>query len=231
MSRAFAIHVPPEGAFRRRGSFALELLDPVTLERIAAGMDVVADGLSGVPSVNSSGLFVWLEQDVSRLRKVSIDPKTLPYDTLELEPAQLNLPGAPSPVTTIELPLRTDYPFSAGITAARCTLIEERVVPPAVPVPVSGALVHLQWLDDNGITWRDLSPVSRTSSRGDFVVVLRILPTQLPQVDVNGAVTVRLVARRGSSARTSADFKLLQGRVTDPTTLNTLVFAWDELQP
>jgi len=92
----------------------------VTLERIAAGMDVVADGLSGVPSVNSSGLFVWLEQDVSRLRKVSIDPKTLPYDTLELEPAQLNLPRAPSPVTTIELPLRTDYPFSAGITAARC---------------------------------------------------------------------------------------------------------------
>ena len=31
--------------------------------------------------------------------------------------------------------------------------------------------------------------------------------------------------------RRSADFQLVQGRVTDPSTLNAQTFAWDELQP
>lgn len=231
MSRPFEIHLPPEQAYRRRGLFALELLDPVTLERVSAGVKVVADGLRGDAYVNSGGLFVWLNEDVTQLKKVSIDPKTLPFDTLDLLPSQLNLPPAPSPVTTIELLPRVDYPFSPGTTAARCTVIEERLLPPQIPVAVRDGVAHLRWLDEDGITWMDAPTLSRTNARGDFVAILRIAATDTPQIDANGAVTVRLHVRRGAAERTSADFKLLQGRVADPTTLNTLIFAWDELQP
>jgi hypothetical protein len=235
MSRVFEIQVPPERAYRRRGFFALELLDPVTLDRVNAGIVVVADGLRAQPFLNSSGMFVWLNdgsEDIGRLRRISIDPRTLPYDAVELLPAQLNLPPLPAPVTTIEMPPRVDYPFSAGTTAARGTLIEERPAPNQPPTPVQNADVHLRWLDDDGTTWRDAPTISRTNSRGDFVAVLRLAAAQVPHVDANGAMTVRLrVRREGSTERQSPDFKLPQGRVADPSTLSTLTFAWDELQP
>jgi hypothetical protein len=232
MSRAFAIHWP-ERAYTRRGLFALELLDPVTLSRVTDGVRVRAEGLRAIdPSVSSGGLFVWLDEDVTKLVKVSIDPQMLPFDRVERLSAELHLPPATSGVTTIELPPRVDYPFAAGTTAARGTLIEERVLPPQVPTPVLGADVRLQWLDEDGVTWNDAPTTSRTNSRGDFVVVLRLAADEVPQVDANGGVTVRLSARRGgTNERQSDDFKLPQGRVADPTTLNTLIFAWDELHP
>lgn len=234
MNRPFAIAVPPEPAFTRRGLFGIELLDPITLERVSDGVRVVAEGLRGAVYVNSGGLFVWLHEDITKLRKVSIDPRTLPYDSLELLPAQLNLPSpapgtpTPTPITTIALPPRTDYPLSAGITAAHGTLIEERI---PSPQPVRDADVHLRWLDEDATTWRDAVPVSRTNAHGDFVAVLRLATDDVPAVDTSGAVTARLHVRRGANERMSADFKLRQGHVADPSTLNALVFAWDELQP
>lgn len=229
MKRPFAIQTPPEHAYSRRGLFALELLDPVTLERVSDGVRVVADGLRGSAYVNSSGMFVWLSEDATPLKRVSIDPGTLPYDPIDLLPSQLTLPPAVPPLTTIELRPRVDYPFSPGTTAARGTLIEERV---PSPVPVPNADVRLRWLDDDGVTWLDAPTVSRTNVRGDFVAVLRLGANDLPQLDAAGAITVRLrVEREGVTGRTSADFKLPQGRVADPSTLNTLIFAWDELQP
>jgi len=235
MSRPFEIHVPPEQAYRRRGFFAIELLDPVTLDRVSTGVVVVADGLRAKLSVNSSGMFVWLndgKEDITRLRKISIDPLTLPYDSIELLPGQLNLPPLPTPVTTIELRPRVNYPFSAGTTAARGTLIEDWPIPPPPRMPVPNADVHLSWLDDDGTTWRDAPTISRTNARGDFVAILRLAAAQVPHLDANGALTVRLCVRReGSTERQSADFKLPQGRVADPSTLNTLTFVWDELQP
>lgn len=232
MTRGFAIR-EPERAFTRRGLFAVELIDPVTLSRVTDGVRVRAEGLRTVdPSVNSSGLFVWLDEDVTRLVKVSIDPRMLPFDRIELLPAELNLPPAIARVTTIELPPRVDYPFAAGTTAARGTLIEERVLAPQVPVPVAGAEVRLRWLEEDGVTWSEAPTLSRTNTRGDFVIVLRLSATQVPLVDATGAVSVRLWARRGgTNERLSGDFKLPQGRVADPTTLATLIFAWDELQP
>ena len=231
MSRAFPI-LAPERAYTRSGLFAIELLDPVTLTRVTNGVAVVAEGLpTPVPSVNSSGLFVWLGADASTLVKVSIDPRQQPFDQVELLPADLNLPPQPAPVTTIELPPRLDYPFTTGMTAARGTLIESRVFPSDTPTPVVGADVRLRWLDEDGITWRNPPTTSRTNANGDFVVVLRLTPAELPLVDASGAVTVRLHARRGGIFRQSSDLKLPQGRVADPTTLNALIFAWDELQP
>lgn len=227
MTRTFEVKLPLEEGYRRLVLFALELLDAVTLARVSNGVKVVADGLKGKPTVNASGLFVWLQEEIGNLRKISIEPGQLPYERVELAAADVKLP-----LTTIELQPRADYAFAAGITGLRGTLIEESVIAPQTPVPVPNAEVHLRWLDDNGI-WQDAPTTSLTDKkRGDFVSILRFNPTEVPDLDPSGKVTVRLHARRdGISERSSADFKLLQGRVTEPSTANKLTFAWDELQP
>jgi hypothetical protein len=120
------------------------------------------------------------------------------------------------------------YAFATGITGLRGTLIEEKVVP---IVPVRDAEVHLRWLDEDGVTWRDAPTISHTNDDGDFVAIVRLAPTDVPRLDA-GALTVRLHAKRNAvSERQSVDLKLLQGRVADPSTLNDFKFAWDELQP
>ena len=93
MSRPFEIYEPPELAYHRRVLFAIEVIDSVTLERVAQrplgtpkglkelsrratqGLTVAAVGLKGTPVVNAGGLFVWLHEDTSALQKVTI--KTL----------------------------------------------------------------------------------------------------------------------------------------------------------
>ncbi|HUR81060.1 MAG TPA: hypothetical protein VM733_09850 [Thermoanaerobaculia bacterium] len=214
-------------SYLRDALLGIELLDGVTLQRVSAGVTVKAEGLQRIPFPNASGVFVWLSEDLTPLRGITIDPGVLPYDRVELDAAQVQLP-----ITTVQLPPRVDYPFGAGITGLRGVLIEERV---AQPVPVRDAEVHLRWLDDSSI-WRDAPPVSRTSERGgDFAAVLRLAPGDIPLLDLNGAVTVRLRARRGANERESADLKLPQGRIADPSNYaqgpDALIFAWDELQP
>ena len=230
MNQAFPVHLPLEEAYSRRVLFGIELLDAATLSRISEGVKVVADGLTGKPIVNRSGVFVWLEEDINNLRKVSIDPGNLPYEELELERAKLNLPPVKPPFTPIELQPKAGYSFAPGITGLRGTLIEERVNPPAPSIPVRNAAVRLQWLDDDN-NWRIAPTTSHTDvKRGDFVSILRFSAAEVPHL-VNGEVTVRLLASRdGGAERRSADFKLLQGRVTDPSAANTLTFAWDEFQ-
>ena len=74
-------------------------------------------------------------------------------------------------------------------------------------------------------------PRTRTT-RGDFVSILRLSAADVPLVDGAGALTVRLRVRRDAlNERHSGDLKVPQGRVADPTTLNALIVAWDELQP
>ena len=230
MSRPFEIG-EPENAYTRRGLFAIELVDAVTFDRVSQGVEVTADGLEGDPVINASGMFVWLEEDADNLVKVSIDPGTLPFEALDLERADLRLPPDPRPITTIALPPRVDYPFAPGVTGVRGSLIETRVTPPQTPTPVGGAEVQLRWLDDNGV-WRDAPIKSRTGiTTGDFASVLSLAPNDKPDFDADGKLTVRLRVLRDTSERSSSDFKLLQGRVMDPSTLSALTFAWDELQP
>lgn len=226
MSQTFDVRLPLEESYRRFVLFAVELLDAVTLSRINQGVKVVADGLQGKPILNASGLFVWLREDIGHLRKISINPGTLPYEKVELPAAKVKLP-----LTTIELQPRADYSFAPGITGLRGTLIEELVNPPQPPEPVRDAEVRLQWLDVDD-HWQDAPTTSRTDVNcGDFVSILRLASTEVPNLE-NGKVSVRLRASRdGGNERSSAIFKLLQGRVTDPSTLNPLTFAWDELQP
>ncbi|NOT63596.1 MAG: hypothetical protein HOP19_25575, partial [Acidobacteria bacterium] len=189
---------------------------------------IVADGLQGKPIVNASGCFVWLEEDLNQLQKVSVDPGTLPYEKVEWERSRLKLPPD---ITTIELPPRVDYAFTPGITGLRGRLIETQVTPPQPATPVPKAAVHLQWLDENGL-WQDVTTISHSNENGDFVTILRLALTEAPPLDPNGFVTVRLsVSRDGGTEFHSNHLKILQGRVTDPTTLEPLTFAWDEFQP
>jgi hypothetical protein len=223
MNRPFEVYAAKDKIARRRVLFALELLDAVTLDRVSQGVEVTAHGLQGKPIVNASGFFVWLDEDIEQLERISIDPGTQPYEEVELEGPQLQLP-----LTSIELPPRMDYPFSTGITGLRGTLVEASHEDPPRPVPK--AEVHLQWLDQDGI-WHDAPTKSHTAEKGgDFVAILRLAPSEIPQLDAKGALTVRLRVKRGADERSSADLKVLQGRVESSSAPNQSVFAWDELE-
>jgi len=227
MRRPFEVRFV-ETAYLRHGLFALELLDAVTLSRVAQGITVRADGLAAEkPTVNAGGVFVWLEEDIAALRRITIDPGVLPYEPVAIEAADVR-----RPLTTVELPPRADYPFAPGITGLRGRLIESRV---PTPVPVPDAEMRMRWLDEDAVTWRDAPTTSPTGVRGDFVVVLRLARGQVPRLAAD-ALTVRVRARRsGLNERGSGDLTLPQGRVADPSTFaqgpNALIFAWDELQP
>jgi len=220
---------PMHVAYERRALFAVELLDAVTLERVSTGIVVTAEGLRGKSFVNYGGLFVWLEEKLDPLLKIVVDPGELPYEGVERTKAQLNLPPSPGPMTTIELPPRLDYPFAAGITGVRGTLIEDRTAVPAQPVP--GAEIALRWLDDTSV-WHDAPTTSHTNDAGDFVSILRLSAADVPHVNAAGVLTVRLRVRRDAfNERHSEDLSVPQGRIADPTTLAPLIVAWDELQP
>lgn len=55
MTRPFDVRLPPEQAYSREAMLAVELLDPVTLERISHGVKVTAVGLTSTPIANFSG--------------------------------------------------------------------------------------------------------------------------------------------------------------------------------
>jgi hypothetical protein len=210
-------------AYTRRIFLAVELLDAVTLRRVSDGITVEAEGLTGKPIINSSGCYVWLEEEGPAVQKIKVDPGRLPYEMFELDGAEVT-----RPLTTIQLQPRTGYEFVPGITGLRGTLIERQFGPLE---PVRDGKVRLRWLDDLG-GWQDAPTMSRTEKEsGDFVSVLRLAPDQKPDVDGEGKVTVQLSVSRGAHSRTSADIKLLQGRITDPTTSDPLKFAWDEMLP
>jgi hypothetical protein len=228
MTSPTGLRIPMEIAYTRRAAFAVELLDPMTMGRVSAGVTVNAAGLRRTTATpNMLGLFVWVNEDTSTLTKVSIDTGSLPYESVDLTPADLRLPPQPNPLTTVQLAPALSYSFARGVTGARGTLVEDRLT----RAPVLNAEIHFRWLGDDGTTWRDAPIHSHTTKSGDFVSVLRLVSTDVPQVDA-GAVTVRLrVLREGFAERGSADVKLPLGRITDPTTMSALTFAWDELEP
>jgi len=98
-------------------------------------------------------------------------------------------------------------------------------------VPVAGAQVRLRWRQEEDGAWRDSPTLSHTDDAGDFASFLRLTPGEAPELDPDdGKVIVRLrVSRPGLMDRTSAEFKLAEGRITNPTSDENQTFAWDEL--
>jgi hypothetical protein len=234
MSRPFPIY-PPETGYRRNVLFAVEVLDGVTLQRLRDGVTVTASGLTHHPQTNSSGFFVWLKEGPSAPQSISVDPGVLPFEEKQLPAAQVQIP-----LTSIELSPTCNYPFAAGMTGLCGSLIEQRVTAPDVAQPVNDASVWLLWLADDGVTWNRAPTVSHTNAHGDFAVMLRFTPTDVPNLDTNGHLTVRLRASRASTGTElgTGNFSLQQGRVADALTYllaggapPALVFAWNEMQP
>ena len=221
MSSSFPIHLPLDQAYRRRVLFAAEIVDAVTLEPVTRGLDVRATGLKRTPVINSSGYFVWLEEGNLQPQEVVIDAEKTPYESITV-PVQLQ----PDKSIRIELAPRYDYPFAAGVTAMRGSLIEARINP---PVPVADAEIWLQWIDDNaaGTTWVDAPTHSHSGGNGDFAALLRLSSQQAPRLNADSSLRTRLRVRRPAETRTSAEFSLLEGHVSGPP----LPFAWNELMP
>lgn len=224
MNRPFDVQM--EIGYQRKVLFAVELVDSVTLERISKGIKVTADGLRGTPVVNNSGFFVWREEDFARLRRLRVEPGVLPYDPEEFAPADVT-----RPLKRIDLRPRASYPIPNGVTALRGTLVERIVPLPGRPDAVSDATVGLEWRDDEG-NWKNAPMESRTdAATGDFAAILRLAPTEIPELDPAGAITVRLRFNRPARSRRSVERKLLPGRVAEPSALERLIFAWEDLQP
>lgn len=215
--------ISSEMAYERKVFLAVELLDPVTMSRVRDGIKKVeAKGLERKPTLNSSGCYVWLVEDSTTVDGITVDPGRLPYQAEEFDGTQVTFP-----LTTIPLRPLASYEFAPGITGLRGTLIERQFGPVE---PIEDADVNLRWLDEDGF-WHDAPIKSSTAKSGDFVSFLRLAKDEKPEVDANGEVTLHLQVRRGAQSRTSADFNLLQGRVTDPTKAKPLKFAWDEMVP
>jgi hypothetical protein len=171
-------------------------------------------------------MFVWLDEDFGRLERIVVNPGLRPYEAVELASSQVR----PRIVNRIELSPSIDYPFPGGLTGLRGRLIEHRVSSPRFPAPVVGARVRLRWREEDG-AWRDSPTLSHTTDAGDFASLLRLTQGETPQLDPDdGEVIVRLrVSRPGFMDRTSAEFKLAEGRITNPTSQHTQTFAWNEL--
>ena len=231
MARHFEVRLPLELAYTREAMLAVELLDSVTLERVSQGIEVTAEGLTGKPYVNVSQLFVWLNEDATKFKKLIIEPRTAPFERVEIPAAQVA-----RPIHRLELKPLASYPFSPGITAIRGSLYEKRVPLGKAPVPIPGATIRVEWLDDDdGTTWHPWQAPAVTNAAGDFVSILRLArgrspqpddpprADQHPRIDAKGMMTIRLLAKRAAGPQKQKDFQLPQGRVADET------YAWDEL--
>lgn len=219
MSRRFDVYLPLERAHSREAMLAVELLDAVTLERVSQGVEVTAKGLTGKPIVNHGGLFVWLKEDTAKFEKLLVEPGPQPFERVEIPAAQVN-----RPLHTVELKPLASYPFTPGITAIRGSLIESVPAPGVEPVAIPGATLRLEWLHEDGLTWKPSPATAVTDKAGDFTLILRLAPAEVPTLDAQGNMSIRLFAKRAAGGEKHKELQLLQGRVTDAT------YAWTELQ-
>jgi len=218
MARPFDVRLPLEQAYLREAMLAVELLDPVTLERVSYGVKVTAVGLTGTPIVNFGGLFVWLKQPTINFQKIIIEPGTQPFERMEIAAAQVQ-----RPLHTVELKPLANYPFTPGMTAIRGSLYEKKVPAGMTPAPVSGATIRLEWLHEDKVTWIPSPATAVTTAKGDFTSILRLAPVEVPALDAQGKMSIRLFAKRAAGGEKHQEFRLPPGRVADET------YAWDEL--
>lgn len=218
MVRHFEVRLPLERAYTREAKLAVELLDAVTLERVSQGVEVTADGLSGKPKINGGGLFVWVNEDVTKLVTLSIKPRTLPFEAVEIPAAQVT-----RPLHRVELQPLASYPFAPGVTVIRGSLYETTPAAGAPPQVIRSATIRLEWLDDDGFTWRPSQTSAVTNAAGDFIAIVRLARAEEPRLDPDGKMSLRLFARRANGQQKQSTFQLPQGRVANET------YAWDEL--
>ena len=221
MPRPFEVQLPLEKAYSRNVLFAAQVIDAVTLEPVTRGVDVSVTGLTGRPVVNNSGYFVFLEERAGAPQKVHVRVTRSPYEDQDVA-----APVPPARLVRIELAPRVDYPFGAGVTALRGSLIESGI---GARVPVTDAEVWLRWIDDdaNGTTWIDVPTHSHTGASGDFACFVRLAPKQSARLTAAGRMRLQLRGRRAGNTLTSLELSIPPGRVADALP----PFAWDTFVP
>jgi hypothetical protein len=187
----------------RTASFAVEVIDPVSLTVVSRKLDVAAEGLRGRPIVNYSGRFVWLDQGDRWPTTVVVTPEGLPFSTQVAlpppRPANPNEIGMEARLLRVVLRPTPAYPFEAGVTSVRGRL---RLRPgPAAPA-LGGVRVQLAWRDETSRRWLPAPPTAtnatspveqETDEHGDFAAFLRLRPRPSEQPEFSeGALRVRL---------------------------------------
>jgi len=219
MARALDVHLPVERAYTRYTMLAVEILDAVSLERITEGIEVSAKGLAGNVIRNVSGMHVWLRQDRTRFDKLIVTPRARPYQAVEIAAANVRFP-----LHVVELMPLSSYPFGAGVSALRGRLIATAPPPNGPAMPIVDAVIRLEWLDDDGATWRPTAQRARTDEKGEFAVFVRFTPADMPLIDAAGNLSIRLFAMRaGTELKVQRTHP--QGRVADA------VLRWDQMVP
>lgn len=218
MSRPFDIDLPLERGRLRKLALAAEVIDAVTLELVRQGVKVSAPGLNARPSVNASGMYVWIEQ-TGTPRPVQVSVDTL---NTGLEAVTVSVPPLPERSLRIELAPGPGYVFGSGVTAVRGALLARRGLPREA---AAGAEVWIRWIDSeaNGTPWADSPVHSRVDAAGDFAAVLRLARGQVPEVN-DGLLRARLGVRWRGLTRMSDEFALQPGRVDE----RAVSFIWNE---
>lgn len=193
----------PFDIIERRVRFAVELIDPITLEIVHAGVTVTATGTKALPIVNLSGRFVWLEEQGALPDAINIDPGLLPYEPetiLNPEPVDSRATSSEQDrrLTRVTLRPTTNYPFVDGVTSVRGCLKEGDPLK-----PIGSAEVWLRWLDASRVNggWKDSPTRSLSGRSGDFAAILQLSKrTNLSVLD-DGRLSVHLAVRRGLETR------------------------------
>lgn len=218
----------PFDIIERRVRFAVELIDPITLELVHAGVTVTATNIETSPIVNLSGRFVWLGEQDALPDAIIVNPGLLPYEPetiLNPEPVGSDVASREQDRRLIRVTLRptTNYPFADGVTGIRGCLKDKDP-----PKPIGDAEIWLRWLDTSRLNggWKDSSARTRSRQSGDFATVLRVPPRANLATLNEGILAVHLAVRHGSETRLTANFtKILEGRFNEihqPILWNTL---------
>jgi hypothetical protein len=201
----------------REVAVAVELLDPVTQQRVAQDVTVTIAGRADKPYVSDSRRFVWLGNTSVWPPGISVDPRKLPFQPINnfapgAPPGWPNVPPEKRRIS-ITLTPTSIYPFGEGVTAATGFLFEKNAPNPIVRVPIIGAEVSLQWRV--GAVWQPVAPADRprvlTDARGEFSVFTRIPYDKGHEPDVvRGLLKAKLLVRRGLAIReTPANFRFI----------------------
>ncbi len=231
MNPQFEYTALPEKAWQRSVRLAVDVVDAVTGELIRDGIQVSVKEFRGEPIVNASGRFVWLIEPGVVPTEVVVDPQRLPYlkQTRPVPPPDLPPPPrtAQYNIVRVELPPTPAYPFEAGTTAVRSTLIRNDAEFPAVPFPLDE--VWLQWSDDNlpAPGWTDAPVHAETNAAGDFAVIVRLAINQIARTDAQGRMQVRVAATHAGVTKFSPPLHIRPGYVADVTP----GLAWNQFTP
>lgn len=219
----------------RRGAFAVELVDPVTLRPVVHGLKVSAVGVRSNPVRTLSDRFAWLGSDWPEA--IEVTPEGAPFlPERFLAPAMPASPAAADRALRFMLRPTVAYPFGSGVTAVRGNLVERD---DGSQVPVAGARIQLAWFDLASSSWLPgpPGPVSDeatpteavTDRRGDFAAFLRLRPDPTRDPDlVERRLRVRLQVMRANPAlvtRASLDERVVEGSLVP----QGFMLAWNAL--